>query len=508
MYKMLIAAFLAFLLVSCGTAEPEETLPPVETEAETGAEPEYMFESLFDAKRALFEAEELDCAISLYQEAGLQAFLELKREMNAAIVSDSFDQKMAEDYYVRLTRAKERLRLVQGDIPRVYITTSSGSGWVGWGYEACSVAIVSAEDEKYKVLTSDAEVSLRGNSTAGAPKQPFNLRFPEKESVLGMDKGRRWAFLANLYDKSLMRNYIAYYLGDKMGLPYSSKCRYADVYIDGQYKGNYTIVEPVTDGSGRVDIDTSDFEYLFEVDMNRNGCVYYINRPKVGQRFGVIRPEAITAEDKTFIDSFFDEMEDALLTHDMAQYSQYIDVESFVNFYIHSEITKSIDVYDFSTKYFLKDGILYAGPIWDYDLSMGNVSHTCAEEKYYIYCNNPGYGSGSGDTADGEWMDNYWLHELLQDPEFKALVLARFEEVYPLLENLYQDNELGQNLIDWLMDNYGTSFRRNYEEAGWDITVQYSSLAKNEQLPYEEEVEWLREWLRRRVENVASFLAE
>ena len=513
MMKLLIAVCLAFLMVSCGTtsdAEPEETQTVEETvpAPEPDAEPEYLFDSLFDAKRALFDAEELDCAISLYEEEGMDAFLALKQEMNAALVSPDFDQAMAENYYVRLTKLKEKLRVKQGDTPRVYITTKAGHGWVGWNYEGCSVVIVSAEDEKYKVLTSDAEVSLRGNSTAGAAKQPFNLRFPEKESVLGMDKGRRWAFLANLYDKSLMRNYLSYYLGDKMGLPYTSKCRYADVYIDGEYKGNYTIVEPVTDGSGRVDIDTADFEYIFEVDMNRSGCAFYIDRPKVGQRFGVIRPETVTDEDKTFIRDFFDKMETALLTHDMAEYSQYIDVESFVNFYIHSEITKSIDVYDFSTKYFLKDGILYAGPIWDYDLSMGNVSNTCAEEKYYIYCNNRRYGTGSGDSAEGEWMNNYWFHELLQDPEFKALVQKRFEEVYPIIENLYADNELGQNVIDWLLETYGGSFERNYDEAGWDITVQYSGLAKNEQLPFLEEVEWLRDWLRRRVDVVQEFLMQ
>lgn len=510
MIKIFIAAVLMFLMVSCGTtAEPEETPIPEETVAETeAAEPEFLFESFFEAKKALFEAEELEGDLELYDEEGLNRFIEIKQEMNAVIGSDLFDQTVAEDYYVRLLEAKENLKFKQGDIPRVYIKTSGGNGWVDWGYKPCDIVIVSAEDEKYKVTMDSAEISLRGNSTAGAPKQPFNVRFEDKVSVLGMDKGRRWVFLANMYDKSLMRNYIAYYLGDKMGLPYSSKCRYADVYIDGEYKGNYTIIEPVTDGSGRVDIDTANFEYLFEVDMNRNGCVFYINRPKVGQRFGVIRPETITEDDKTVIKGFFEEMETALLTHNMAQYSQYIDVESFVNFYIHSEITKSIDVYDFSTKYFLKDGLLYAGPIWDYDLAMGNVSHTCAEEKYYIYCNNPGYGTGSGDTADGVWMDNYWFHELLQDPEFCMLVIQRFEEIYPLLENLYQDNELGQNVIDWLMDNYGASFLRNYDEAGWDIDRQYSGLAKNEQLPYLEEVEWLRDWLRRRVEFVGLYLME
>lgn len=518
MYRFLVLIAMLFTLVSCNGVANSPDAPQTEdgtvisaeeSDTDTDSAPEeFIFESFYEAKKALFNVEELVGNTELYEEEALNEFIEIRREMNTAVGKNDFDQAKAEYYYTLLSEAKSNLKYKQGDIPRVYIKTQGGNGTVDWGYRSCDVVIVSAADEKYKVTEGEAEISLRGNSTSSAPKQPFNIRFSEKVSVLGMDKGKRWVFLANMYDKSLMRNYIAYYLGDKMGLPYTSKCRYADVYIDGEFKGNYTILEPVTDGKSRVDIDTSNYEYIFEVDMNRGSCAFYIDRPKVGQRFGVIRPHEVTEDDKMVITEFFDLMENALLTHDMSKYSKYIDVDSFVNMYIHSELTKSIDVYDFSTKYFLKDGILYAGPIWDYDLAMGNVSSTCAEEKYYIYCNNEGYGTGSGDTADGVWMDNYWFHELLQDPEFCALVVKRFDEVYPILENLYADNELGENVIDWLLDNYGASFLRNYDEAGWDINRQYSGLAKNEQLPYLDEVEWLRDWLKRRVEFLGLYIMQ
>jgi len=211
MFKLFIAMLLAVLMVSCGAEPetvPEETQAAEETAAETEApEPEYLFESFFDAKKALFEAEELAGQTDLYEEEGIQRFIAIKQEMNSILGTDAFDQAMAEKYYVRLTEAKKHLKYKQGDIPRVYIKTSGGQGWVDWDYRDCDIVIVSAEDEKYKVTEGSAEISLRGNSTAGAPKQPFNIRFEDKVSVLGMDKGRRWAFLANLYDKSLMRNY-------------------------------------------------------------------------------------------------------------------------------------------------------------------------------------------------------------------------------------------------------------------------------------------------------------
>ena len=81
------------------------------------------------------------------------------------------------------------------------------------------VIVVNAEGDKYKAVTDTAaEISLRGNSTSGAEKAPYNIRFSERVSLLGMDRGRKWSLLANLYDKTLMRNYIAYYLGIHRGI--------------------------------------------------------------------------------------------------------------------------------------------------------------------------------------------------------------------------------------------------------------------------------------------------
>ena len=58
------------------------------------------------------------------------------------------------------------------------------------------------------------------------------------------------------------------------------------------------------------------------------------------------------------------------------------------------------------------------------------------------------FGTRSGDSADGVWMDNYWFHELLADPAFCRRVADRFEELFPIIENLYRDNEEGKCLID------------------------------------------------------------
>lgn len=512
--KRILAILLAtlFLLPACSGPEPAEPVPD-ETDAESADPPETdpltppapLFEDYYTARRALLNLEDLDLPLKYYTEESFERFRAVRDDVMKKLNDAGEDQSFMEELYRELKAARDGLEYARGDTPRIYIVKDGG---VGWGYSPCSVAVVSAEGEKYKAVTDTAaEISLRGNSTSGAEKAPYNIRFSERVSLLGMDRGRRWTLLANLYDKTLMRNYIAYYLAGQMGLPYTSQCRFTEVYLNGEYRGSYNLIEPVTDGRGRVEIDPENLDFIFEVDMNRNDGSYYL-KPKHGQRMKVTKPEQVDSASRAILKDFFDLMDKALMTRDMEQYSEYIDVDSFVDFYIHSELTKSIDVYDFSTRYFMKDGKLYAGPVWDYDLSMGNVSESCREDKYYTYCNVRGFGTDSGDSAEGVWMDNYWFHELLKDPAFCRRVRDRFEELYPLFENLFTANEKGPCLIDWILSRYGKSFRRNYEQAGWSELRRYSGLAKDETLPFDEETEWLRSWFERRVTWFAFYLID
>ena len=510
MLHWLLIILLSLALAGCQPAETET--PPAETAepAETEPAPVLLFSDFFEARRALYRLEDIDLPLKYYTPESFEVFRQTRDSVSAAMQKIPSDgglasQTAVEELYRQLKAARDGLEVARGDTPRVYVIMDGG---VNWDYSPCTLIAVTAQDEKYKAVSDTAgEISLRGNSTSGAAKPPLNIRFSARVSLFGMERGRKWCLLANLYDKTMMRNFIAYSLAAEMGLPYTSECRIVEVFVNGEYLGNYTLIEPVTDGRTRVDIDVEANEFIFEIDMNRNDGSYYF-QPKYGQRMKVSRPEKVSKEGKDYLKAFFAEAEAALATHDMAAYGEYFDIDSFVNFYIHSEITKSIDVYDFSTRYFLKGGKLYAGPIWDYDLSMGNVSESCNENKYFTYCNVRGFGTKSGDSAEGVWMDVWWFHELLEDPAFRELVRARFEEVFPLFENLYRDNDLGTCRIDVLMEKYGDSFRRNYTDAPWKEKQRYSGLAKDKTLPFDEEVEWLRNWFERRVANVAFALLE
>lgn len=106
-------------------------------------------------------------------------------------------------------------------------------------------------------MSDSAQIKVRGNTTAlyWMQKKPFTIKFSSKKNVLGMGSGKKWALIANLFDPTLLRNYVAFDTAQKMGIEYTSNQRFVELWLDGSYRGCYTLYEPVQQGVDRVDID-------------------------------------------------------------------------------------------------------------------------------------------------------------------------------------------------------------------------------------------------------------
>ncbi len=478
-------------------------VPEPETEEETVWEPE--FASMFEARKACLNAMEYPLPFSTYTEESAHRFREFVSEANRTLAREGITQEEVERLYHDIETARDALVLRQGDTARVYIQSSTAEPWQ---YSKCGITVIPAEGEKYPIVSyDDCLIKIRGNSTAGAPKKPYTFKLPEKARLLGMDRGKRWSLLAGMFDKTLLRTQLAFHLAADFDCPYTSQTTIVEVYYNGKYQGVYDLIEPITDGKGRVDIDKDGDDLLFEIDMARQDPMYYFSTG-LGVRLKVEQPEELSDERKEEIDAFFADMEAALLTGDMARYGKYIDVDSFVNVYLVMEYTKNLDSNSFSTRFFRKDGKLYAGPVWDFDLSSGNVSDTCDEEGYRIYLNILGRGDDSGDSTHGLWYREGWYKVLFDDLAFRERVKARYTEVHDILENVFRDNARGKSRIHVLEETYGDAFRRNYEDTDWDITVQYSPYETTAVMTYEEHVAALTEWFEGRLTYLDEVIGE
>ena len=102
------------------------------------------------------------------------------------------------------------------------------------GYVTATIEIVDPSGENETLLDEGATIKVRGNTTALGAKRPYNVKLSSKQDVLGMGKGKKWCLLANMYDKSLMRNRMAFDFARALGMQYIPDCRMVDVCVEGQ----------------------------------------------------------------------------------------------------------------------------------------------------------------------------------------------------------------------------------------------------------------------------------
>lgn len=433
-------------------------------------------------ERGLYEPEDL----LRFENAATEAIVYLRKNRDDA----DYLSRCAE-LYRNMLEAKKSMRIRTGDNPRVYLYYSSEP--TRDAYVSCSVYVTDKTGGLLpQIRDGEAQVRIRGNSTSDAEKKPYNLKLSSDRALLGMESGRKWALLANHFDKTLMRNKLAMDLALEAGCYAALESRMADVYVNGTLKGTYLVCEPVTDGKHRADIDVSAGDFMVERVKNwapESEHMFFTDG--MGLRFDV----NYAADDRKAAQTV-SRAERAILSGNEDAIRSVLDVESFAAMYAVQEIVKDCDLFYGNCHLCWKDGLLRCGPMWDMDLSMGNVSDRYDEEKYRIYNNLPPFGDGSGDSATGLWADGEWFAALLRCPFFRDLVKNQFRILEPLAEQLYETG----GKMDALLEAFGNSFARNYAEAGWTLSGQASPYESAKQYEtYDQSVEELRAWLKRRV---------
>lgn len=228
----------------------------------------------------------------------------------------------------------------------------------------------------------------RGNSTWKYPKKPYRMKLDTKSSLMGMPAERDWVLLANFVDQSQLRSWVAGQASNATDLAFTPTYdRFVEVVLNGDYLGVYQLTQHMELGSDRIDItemedtDNQGVEltggYRLEIDgrleeNNEPGFRTQKNVPVV-----VKDPDPMTAQQRNYIRSYVQQFENTLFGENMADpvdgYRKYLDLHSFIDYYLVQELTRNQDVY-WSSTYFTKErgeDQFRFGPIWDFDRSMG-----------------------------------------------------------------------------------------------------------------------------------------
>lgn len=328
----------------------------------------------------------------------------------------------------------------------------------------------------------------RGNSTWDIhPKKPYRLKFTEKAPMLGMPTAKNWVLLANYSDKTLMRTSICFDLGTKLNADFTPQGRFVELVMNNKYAGNYYLTSQVEVNENRVNIkelkpaNTSVTDitggYLMEVDKRLGEVNWFYTKQMLP--FNIKSPENITPDQLNYIQNYIQETEDAIFSSDFADpdkgYNKYINTESFINWFIVQELMKNEDAKVFSSIYYYKDrgGKLGMGPLWDFDLAAGNNDYS--DSKY----------------PTGWWVkDGPWFNRLFEDPNFRAKVKQRWNEVKG-----NDINKIAAN-IDKTALYLKTTQAKNFTR--WPILNQYVWPNQFVLGSYEKEVAQLKKWLAER----------
>lgn len=314
-------------------------------------------------------------------------------------------------------------------------------------YVNCNIVV--ADTDSY--IDADAKIKLRGNSTLWVDKKAYKIKFNEKQNLLNMGSDKEWALLANYFDATHLRNYYAYMLATALGLEYSVECRFVNVYINGEYNGLYLLTETVKTGEERVNIEqktnSTEVPFLLELDMkiiqdNPNYMqtlddeMFLVDNRKYNGKtypFGTKYPDSFKDVDSSQYKYIKDYINNTFKSVRNGNYEDYIDVESFIDYFLIQELFMNVDL-DYSSVYMYKPvgEKLKFGPIWDFDLSSGNVG----------YVDGYSYNRGMKDINGGSYLFN----ELYKYDEFKNTFKQRYEEVnldvIPALLNSIEYNYL------------------------------------------------------------------
>ncbi len=149
-----------------------------------------------------------------------------------------------------------------------------------------------------------------------------------------------------------------------------------DAAIDskGSYKFVKDLIEPELPEGCNHHAYLLEFEFSSRYPDEQSGFV-----TNLSQRIVTKNPEYLTKETGAFISAFWQEFEDAVYSADGYNaktgkyYYEYCDLESLVNLYLINELSKNCDAFASSAFFYLPadSDIMWAGPVWDFDLSYG-----------------------------------------------------------------------------------------------------------------------------------------
>ena len=389
-------------------------------------------------------------------------------------------------------------------------------------------------------------VKWRGNSSLSFNQKKYTVETRDslgqdlKVPLLGMPSESDWVLLAPYNDVSLLRDVYAFSLWNEMG-HWGPRTRMCEVFVNDTYMGVYACSESIKRDKERVDIaklKTADIEgrdltggYIVRVDVTDDDDYSFTSKvsgiqPSMwgGGSAGTVtwnvyypKKDSLQEAQANYIVDYVNQMEQSFQQSNFADtvegYAKWIDVPSWVDYFIHTELSLNADGFKRSA-YFHKDKDkkngtvrkMQAGPVWDYNLAYGNCN----------FCNANNVEAWVYEGCYTNPTPAFWK-KLTTDTGFMDKVKARYAQL--------RHTVLSQEHIDAFFDDYAALLDeakdRHYEKYselfstgqssgqgtgwgwgwGWGTTTTNPAASYAGYLvsSYEEEIQTVKAWFGKRL---------
>ena len=379
-------------------------------------------------------------------------------------------------------------------LPVIYLNTK-GQQILKENYIWGTVALLDANGTERSVFSTPnsiyrAAIKYRGASSYSKfDKKQYRIKFYKEDSgkekavgLAGMGANSEWVLNGPYLDKTLMRNKLVYDLARELN-GWAPDSRFVELFEDGNYKGVYLAVEPVTNGESRL--------RLSEFGLLSGQTAYIVNRDRIGtgstelETYGKANgytynalylsypsEKKVTQQQLAYITEDMSAFEKALYGEHFQDpnvgYAAYIDVDNWVDYFIINEFAMNHDSGNLST-YAYKEltGKLQLA-VWDFNNGFDNY-------QWYKL-------DGTGFRTIG----NSWMNRICQDRNFIDKVVSRYHE---LRQSTLSDAHI-QGLLASYREELGDAVDRNFKVWGYsfqeDLLVEDGSSTSRNIRSYEQ----------------------
>lgn len=352
-------------------------------------------------------------------------------------------------------------------------------------------------------------VRYRGQSSyIVSPKKAYAIRAlnkplaeggkKKKSKLLGMRKGKKWALNHVRIDRSMIRDALSFELARPF-MEFVPQVRFCEVIVDGIYRGIYLLSEQTTADRLKLDKpgengDSITGGYIFEIDKRNKEGAYLSKHWKFGYKIEYPDSDKLSSHQKAYIGDLIDEIEYSLINRKWQKIEKLIDTQSMIDYQLISEFACNQDSYELSTFLYKcrnnKDSRIKFC-IWDFDMTCGNNRLLSNE---WVYC-----------------LRKHWWSTAMEDSKYADQLRRRWKQ--------YRETVFSEDHIEHIIDSLSTQLticgaeKRNSEAwMIWDNNGDWRgprriACEKYMSVSYEDEIDFLKEWIRKRLKWMDQKLA-